>query len=87
MDRLFVTRDEAERIRMVRDLLDAVPIPSPEREAQRPHRVIPGEVPSAPNPPPGRPFHPRCPYALPQCRTDPPALSARPDGRLVACHL
>ncbi|MBX3706945.1 MAG: ATP-binding cassette domain-containing protein [Pseudomonadales bacterium] len=84
------TRDDlfgAPQHPYTRALLDAVPIPSPEREAERPHRVIPGEVPSARNPPPGCPFHPRCPHALPQCRTDAPALSARPDGRLVACHL
>ncbi|WP_332680689.1 ABC transporter ATP-binding protein [Bosea sp. (in: a-proteobacteria)] len=38
------------------------------------------------NPPPGCPFHPRCPAKMPQCETVTPALKAGPAG-LVACHL
>jgi oligopeptide transport system ATP-binding protein len=69
-----------------RALLDAVPVPSPELEAQRPHRVIPGEVPSVRNPPPGCPFHPRCPEAMARCRESAPVLLRRGASE-VSCHL
>jgi oligopeptide transport system ATP-binding protein len=42
-------------------LLSAVPEPNPRPTRQR--IVLPGEVPSPSNPPPGCPFHPRCPLA------------------------
>ena len=44
------------------------------------------DVPSATHLPQGCAFHPRCPIATQRCRIEPPALSARPDGRLLACH-
>ena len=47
-----------------------------------------GEVPSPISPPPGCPFHPRCPLANDRCRAEVPALlSARgtPES-VVACH-
>jgi oligopeptide/dipeptide ABC transporter ATP-binding protein len=47
---------------------------------------IPGEVPDPQSMPPGCPFEPRCPRAMPQCATEPP-LSELPDGRHVACWL
>jgi peptide/nickel transport system ATP-binding protein len=44
-----------------------------------------GEIPNPINPPPGCPFHPRCPHAFARCRTELPALL--PDGpSLAACH-
>jgi oligopeptide/dipeptide ABC transporter ATP-binding protein len=46
-----------------------------------------GEVPHALAPPSGCAFHPRCPYALPQCATHPPPLLAMDGQRHVACHL
>ena len=45
-----------------------------------------GEVPSVMRPPAGCRFHPRCPQALPRCKTDTPEL-ADFGGRQVACHL
>jgi peptide/nickel transport system ATP-binding protein len=47
-----------------------------------------GEVPSPISPPPGCPFHPRCPLANGRCRAEvPPLIPARgtPES-LVACH-
>lgn len=41
---------------------------------QRQFAPIQGELPSALNPPPGCPFHPRCPYVMARCRTERPLL-------------
>ncbi len=50
-------------------------------------RPIDGMPPSLIHPPSGCRFHPRCPYAMPMCRTmDPELLESGPDHR-VACHL
>ncbi|GGH16536.1 ABC transporter ATP-binding protein [Alsobacter metallidurans] len=46
-----------------------------------------GEPPSPVNPPSGCHFHPRCPFAIDQCRTVSPALRTAAPGREVACHL
>ena len=48
---------------------------------------IVGEVPSALKIPPGCAFHPRCPYAMPVCSQETPALTEIKTGRWVACHL
>ena len=65
-------------------LLSAVPIPDPIRSHER--ILLPGEPPSAVDPPSGCPFHPRCPIAEPRCATDEPHLSPAGDGHEVACH-
>jgi len=48
--------------------------------------TTPAEPPNAAAPPPGCPFHPRCPLVTDRCRTDPPALSRIDSDRSVACH-
>src|SRR5207244_2354898 len=64
----------------------AVPVPDP--KAQRQRIVLAGDVPSAAHPPPGCPFHPRCPHPKKdaRCRTEPPALREVAPGQLAACH-
>jgi peptide/nickel transport system ATP-binding protein/oligopeptide transport system ATP-binding protein len=68
-------------------LLSAVPESDPARRQQR--IVLAGEVPSPLNPPPGCPFHPRCPLATEPCRREIPALVSHlgcEPGHVVACH-
>jgi peptide/nickel transport system ATP-binding protein len=66
-------------------LLDAVPVPDPER--QRPLEVLAGEVPSPMRPPPGCHFHTRCPYAEERCRIEVPQMREVKPGHFAACHL
>ncbi len=47
--------------------------------------VLPGEVPSALNPPAGCAFHPRCSRALPLCSEAAPVLQEQESGHWVAC--
>lgn len=64
-------------------LLSATPTIHP--DPSKPKIKIVGELPNPLNPPPGCPFHKRCPYATERCQTELPLL--RPlDGREVACH-
>jgi oligopeptide transport system ATP-binding protein len=70
-----------------RALLSAVPIPDPEVEAQRERVVLRGEVPSPLNPPSGCVFHPRCPIAVPDCRSVVPPLREVKPGHRAACIL
>jgi oligopeptide/dipeptide ABC transporter ATP-binding protein len=67
-------------------LLSAVPEPDPRSAKAR--IVLTGDVPSPAHPPPGCPFHPRCPHPKKneRCRTEPPALRAIAAGHLAACH-
>ena len=48
---------------------------------------VSGEIPSPLAPPPGCPFHPRCPQAMAICREVRPALAEIAPGRSAACHL
>jgi oligopeptide transport system ATP-binding protein len=66
-------------------LLAAVPEPDPVAERARGHQVLPGEVPSPLDPPPGCVFHPRCRLAEPACRERVPALLELRQGHFVAC--
>ena len=66
-------------------LLSAVPVPEP--GAGRRRIVLRGDVPSPIAPPPGCPFHPRCPKAIERCSIERPALREVAPGHLSACHL
>jgi len=63
----------------------AVPVADPERRL--PPRPLEGEMPSPVDPPPGCPFHLRCPLAEAVCRREAPLLREIAPGRLVSCHL
>jgi oligopeptide transport system ATP-binding protein len=55
--------------------------------ASRRRRVaLTGALPDPANPPPGCPFHPRCPIAVERCRTEVPLERPVAPGRLASCH-
>ena len=70
-------------------LLSSVPIPDPDRAAQRrtisPALALKGEIPSAINPPSGCKFHTRCPNEKPECRSLSPKLEDKGSGHFCAC--
>jgi len=68
-----------------RALLSAVPVPEPGRQRER--IVLPGDVPSPIDPPPGCPFHPRCPHPLKDadCARIVPPLAEKAPGQFAAC--
>jgi oligopeptide/dipeptide ABC transporter ATP-binding protein len=68
-----------------RALLAAVPSPNP-RQVQRPV-LVSDEMPSPLNPPPGCPFHPRCPEAIEVCKLVMPPLQEYAASSSVACHV
>ncbi|MXQ13146.1 ABC transporter ATP-binding protein [Microvirga makkahensis] len=67
-----------------RALLDEAPRVDTRKRTFAPIR---GEIPSPLDPPAGCAFHPRCPLALPRCRSERPSLREIAPGRLSACHL
>jgi oligopeptide transport system ATP-binding protein len=68
-------------------LLSAVPIPDPKKDRARHRTILPGDVPSPLNPPPGCRFHPRCPIAVERCHLEVPEWRQVTAGHWVACHL
>jgi peptide/nickel transport system ATP-binding protein len=79
----------AARHPYTRALLAAVPVPDPRHRAERAERrtMLTGDMPSPIDPPPGCPFHPRCPHAEDVCRRVVPPLLAGRGGHAVACHV
>ena len=73
---------QAPRHPYTRLLLDAIPDLAMTGRVRTP---VGGEVPSPIAPPPGCPFHPRCPLANDRCRTERPGHT-RDGDVLVACH-
>jgi peptide/nickel transport system ATP-binding protein len=65
-----------------RMLLDAVPDLDLTGRKRKP---VEGEVPNPVDPPPGCPFHPRCPFANARCRVELP-LPIRSGSATVRCH-
>jgi oligopeptide transport system ATP-binding protein len=68
-----------------RALVSAVPIPNPQLERQRQRIILQGDPPSPLNPPPGCSFHPRCPYAIADCKVKVPELAKKEENRFAAC--
>ena len=63
-------------------------VPRIGRHAGAPGRtVLKGDVPSPIDPPPGCPFHPRCPLVESRCRIERPLLVDKGSGHLAACHV
>lgn len=68
-----------------RALMSAVPIPDP--DAKRERVILQGDLPSPANPPPGCPFHTRCPVAMDVCKELVPEWREVKANHNVACHL
>jgi oligopeptide/dipeptide ABC transporter ATP-binding protein len=66
-------------------LLSAVPRTDPDHVSKR--IILPGDVPSPADPPPGCKFHPRCRYARDVCSQEIPEWRELSDDHWVACHL
>ncbi len=62
-------------------------IPSIDPESRRSRLVVPGDVPSPADPPPGCRFHTRCPVVIDRCRSVEPPLVDIGGGHLASCHL
>ncbi len=73
----------APRHPYAQSLVAATPVPDPKRRVGR--IVLPGEVPSPSNPPPGCTFHPRCSQATNECRESEPELKLVSNDHYVAC--
>jgi oligopeptide/dipeptide ABC transporter ATP-binding protein len=67
-------------------LLSAIPLPEPGRKRER--IILRGDVPSPIQPPSGCHFHPRCPVARENCKSDVPVLRdlGRKGPHWVSCH-
>lgn len=61
-------------------------VPQVDAATQRSRITLAGEMPSPIHPPPGCPFHPRCPQAEARCRSEVPALREVRPGHWASCH-
>lgn len=66
-------------------LMSAIPIPDPTLKRQR--ILLPGDVPSPLNPPPGCRFHTRCPLAFDKCSQEEPPFKDYGSEHYAACWL
>ena len=69
-----------------RALLAAISEPEPRQRARQHRLLLPGDIPSPQNPPPGCRFHTRCSYAEDRSREEVPALEEIEGEHYVACH-
>ena len=61
-------------------------LPKADPRLRQKRSPLQGEVANPAKPPNGCYFHPRCAYAIEQCREQNPPLMQIADGRLVSCH-
>jgi oligopeptide/dipeptide ABC transporter ATP-binding protein len=66
-------------------LISAAPIPDPLVDRTK-RDILPGDLPSPANPPPGCAFHTRCPMAEERCKVEIPDLREIAPGHFSACH-
>ncbi len=66
-------------------LVSVVPAPNPRRRRER--VILEGEVPNPINVPSGCRFHPRCPFAVEQCKSTDPEFHDIAPGHRAACLL
>ncbi|MSO21137.1 MAG: dipeptide ABC transporter ATP-binding protein [Acidobacteria bacterium] len=66
-------------------LLASVPSIAPGEKKRR--AVLMGDVPTPLNPPPGCPFHTRCPEVMDICKVETPVVTPQGPQHTVACHL
>jgi oligopeptide/dipeptide ABC transporter ATP-binding protein len=81
-DRIF----DAPAHPYTRALLSSVSEADPRRRRDGHRLLLPGEIPSPRNPPPGCRFHTRCAYAQERSREEVPVLEEIEHGHFVACH-
>jgi oligopeptide transport system ATP-binding protein len=67
-------------------LISAVPIPDPDREANKPPVLLIGDLPSPFEPPSGCLFRTRCPRATALCAAAPPPEDDVSESHRVFCH-
>jgi oligopeptide transport system ATP-binding protein len=67
-------------------LISAVPIPDPDREANKPRLVLTGDLPSPFEPPSGCLFRTRCPKATALCAQVEPPEDRVSESHTVMCH-
>ncbi len=60
-------------------------IPRWDASTHEPLTASPGQPPDMLHPPPGCPFHPRCPFVVDRCRSEMPPLEQALHGGLKAC--
>ena len=69
-----------------RALINAIPDADPDQHPPELAKVLPGEIPSALNPPSGCVFRTRCPIATPECARTRPQTEIVDTSHRVACH-
>jgi oligopeptide/dipeptide ABC transporter ATP-binding protein len=68
-------------------LISSAPDPARQASAAGTGAAVRGQPPSLISPPAGCRFHPRCPFAMPECKTQAPPRVDVADGHWTRCWL